>query len=56
MIEPAKGEYKHIFGHEKNVKVLGTNPIYTKLLKIYPFKFPKGIHILEHIRWISRNL
>ena len=49
VIEPAKGEYKHIFGHEKNVKVLGTNPLYTDILKINPFKFPKGIHILEHI-------
>lgn len=49
VIEPAKGEYKHIFGYEKNVKVLGTNLLYTDILKINPFKFPKGIHILEHI-------
>ena len=34
---------------KKNVKVLGTNPVYTDLLKINPFKFPKGIHVLEHI-------
>ena len=49
VIEPAKGEYKRIFGHKRNVTVLGTNPAFTKLLKINPFKFPKGIHVLEHV-------
>ena len=49
VIEPAKGEYKRIFGHKRDVIVLGTNPAFTKLLKINPFKFPKGIHVLEHI-------
>lgn len=49
IIEPAKGEYKRVFGHRKNVTVLGTNPAYSKLLKINPFRFPKGIHVLEHI-------
>ena len=46
VIEPAKGEYKDVFG---NVNVYGTNPFKTPLLKINPFKFPKGVHILEHI-------
>ena len=49
VIEPAKGEYKRAFGHRKGVTVYGTNPAYTKLLKINPFKFPKGIHVLEHV-------
>lgn len=49
IIEPAKGEYKNIFGNQHDVHVLGTNPQYTDLLRINPFKFPKGIHILEHI-------
>ena len=49
VIEPAKGEYKRVFGHKRNVTVLGTNPSFTKLLKINPFRFPKGIHVLEHI-------
>lgn len=49
VIEPAKGEYKRFFGHKKNVKVFGTNPEHTALLKINPFKFSKGIHVLEHI-------
>ncbi len=48
VIEPAKGEYKHVFAQE-DVQVYGTNPYYTPLLKINPFRFPKGIHVLEHI-------
>lgn len=47
IIEPAKGEYKQVFGDEFNV--FGTNPSYTELLKINPFKFEQGIHVLEHI-------
>lgn len=49
VIEPAKGEYKHIFGADKDVLVFGTNPSLTPLLKINPFSFPYGIHILEHL-------
>lgn len=49
VIEPAKGEYKNVFGNNKGVRVLGTNPFYSELIRINPFKFPKGIHILEHI-------
>jgi DNA helicase HerA-like ATPase len=49
VIEPAKGEYKNVFGSKSDVQVYGTNPQYTNLLRINPFKFPKGIHILEHI-------
>ena len=49
VIEPAKGEYKHVFGHHEDVTVLGTNPLQAELLKINPFKFPEGIHVLEHI-------
>lgn len=46
IIEPAKGEYKNVFG---NVNVFGSNPLVTPLLRINPFRFPNGIHILEHI-------
>lgn len=49
IIEPAKGEYKNMFGSRKDVTVLGTNPMYSELLRINPFKFPSKIHILEHI-------
>ena len=48
VIEPAKGEYKYVFG-DSDAKVYGTNPYITPLLQINPFRFPKGIHVLEHI-------
>lgn len=46
VIEPAKGEYKDVFGNEH---IYGTNPLKTPLLRINPFKFPDGVHVLEHI-------
>lgn len=46
IIEPAKGEYKNVFG---NANIFGSNPELTDLLRINPFRFPKGIHVLEHI-------
>ena len=49
VIEPAKGEYKNVFGHREDVLVLGTNPLQAQMLKINPFKFPERIHVLEHI-------
>ncbi|MFL9925038.1 ATP-binding protein [Herbaspirillum lusitanum] len=49
VIEPAKGEYKHVFGHHPDVQVFGTNPAYGTLLRINPFRFEAGIHILEHV-------
>lgn len=49
IIEPAKGEYKNVFGNNRNVSVYGTNPSYVELLKINPFSFPKEIHVYEHI-------
>ncbi|KYH31387.1 AAA-like domain protein [Clostridium tepidiprofundi DSM 19306] len=49
VIEPAKGEYKEVFGGRKDIYVFGTNPKYCDLLKINPFKFPEDIHVLEHI-------
>lgn len=58
VIEPAKGEYKKVFGNMDDVSVYGTNPNLSKLLKINPFNFPNeyegfkkdnSIHILEHL-------
>ncbi|MDD6488252.1 MAG: DUF87 domain-containing protein [Clostridia bacterium] len=49
VVEPAKGEYKSVFGMENDVSVYGTNPELTPMLRINPFSFPKGIHILEHL-------
>ena len=49
VVEPAKGEYKNIFGNRKDINVFGTNARLTPMLKINPFKFPDDIHVLEHI-------
>ncbi len=49
VIEPSKGEYKHVFGNQDNVSVYGTNPVLSPLLRINPFSFPKGVHIFEHL-------
>ncbi|MGI6019768.1 MAG: ATP-binding protein [Marvinbryantia sp.] len=51
VVEPAKGEYKDVLGKKKDVVVYGTNPLIEnmELLRINPFRFPKSIHVLEHM-------
>lgn len=49
VIEPAKGEYKNVFGREPNVKVYGTNSRKTELLRLNPFWFNEDVDVLEHI-------
>ncbi|MBI9109964.1 ATP-binding protein [Maridesulfovibrio ferrireducens] len=49
IIEPAKGEYKDVFGGYKRVSTFGTNCTFTPLLRMNPFSFPKEIHVTEHI-------
>ena len=49
VIEPAKGEYKGVFGGVRGVSVYGTNPYQTELLRVNPFAFPDKIHVMEHI-------
>lgn len=49
VIEPAKGEYKDVFGNESDVSVYGTNPNVSVLLKLNPFSFPNTVHIFEHM-------
>ena len=49
VIEPAKGEYKDVFGNWDDVNVFSTNPKIAPLININPFKFSESIHILEHI-------
>lgn len=49
VIEPAKGEYKNLFGNDANVTVYGTNPKKTKLLNINPFWFNDDVSVHEHI-------
>lgn len=49
VIEPAKGEYKNVFGQFPDVSVYGTNPKKFELLRMNPFRFPADIHVLEHL-------
>lgn len=49
VIEPAKGEYKQVFGGLPDVSVYGTNFKMANLLRLNPFSFPDEIHVLEHI-------
>lgn len=49
VVEPAKGEYKDVFGHWHDVNVFSSNPNVAELININPFKFPKSIHVLEHV-------
>lgn len=49
VVEPAKGEYKDAL-KGLGVRVFGTNPKLTPMLRINPFKFPSDkIHIYEHL-------
>ncbi len=49
VVEPAKGEYKDVFGADAGVSVYGTNPEHALLLRLNPFSFPAGMHVLEHL-------
>lgn len=51
VVEPAKGEYKSVFGRYADVITYGTNPNIRDILmlRINPFRFPKHTHILEHL-------
>lgn len=49
VVEPAKGEYKDIFGNWPDVNVFSTNPKIAPLINLNPFMFPESIHVLEHV-------
>lgn len=49
IVEPAKGEYKQIFGGLKGIKIFTTDPNSYRILRINPFQFPNNIHLLSHI-------
>lgn len=49
VIEPAKGEYKDVFGAADDFHVYGSNPRMSDLLCINPFEFPDGIDVYEHV-------
>ncbi len=49
VIEPAKGEYKQVFGGLKGIRIFTTDPNVYKMLRINPFQFPENLHVLTHI-------
>ena len=49
VIEPAKGEYKRYYGSLEGIHVYCTNPKFYSMLRINPFRFNQGIHVLEHL-------
>lgn len=49
VVEPAKGEYKDVFGNWPDVNVFSTNPKIAPLVNLNPFMFPDSIHVLEHV-------
>ena len=49
VIEPAKGEYKDVFGSWNDVNVFSTNPNVAEMVTINPFMFPESVHVLEHV-------
>lgn len=49
IIEPAKGEYRNEFRNIPNINLFSTNPQIDQMLKMNPFSFCDGIHILEHL-------
>lgn len=54
IIEPAKGEYKQVFGGLKGIKIFTTDPNSYRILKINPFQFPDNIHLLSHVEQLMQ--
>lgn len=54
VIEPAKGEYKMVFGNLEKVNIFTTDANTYRLLRINPFQFPDKIHILSHIEQVMQ--
>ena len=49
IIEPAKCEYRNQFRNIPKINLFSTNPQIDQMLKLNPFSFCEGIHILEHL-------
>lgn len=49
VIEPAKGEYKQVFGRVEQIQIFTTSIDTYKFIRLNPFQFPDEIHILSHI-------
>ena len=54
VVEPAKGEYKMVFGNLEKVNIFTTDANTYRLLRINPFQFPDKIHILSHIEQLMQ--
>jgi hypothetical protein len=54
VVEPAKGEYKTVFGNLERVNIFTTDANTYRLLRINPFQFPEKIHILSHIEQLMQ--
>ena len=55
VIEPAKGEYKDVFGNWSDVNVYSTNPKLAELININPFFFQSFLisKVIKGIDWIN---
>lgn len=53
-VEPAKGEYKQVFGGLKGVNIFTMDTGSYRFLRINPFQFPQQIHILSHIEQLMQ--
>ena len=49
VIEPAKGEYKQVFGRLDKIQIFTTNIDTYKMIRLNPFQFPEELHVLAHI-------
>lgn len=54
VIEPAKGEYKMVFGNLDKINIFTTDANTYRLLRVNPFQFPEKIHILSHIEQVMQ--
>ncbi len=49
IVEPVKGEYKQLLGKLPGIQVYSTDPRKNRMLRINPFQFRDGVHVLTHI-------
>ena len=54
IVEPAKGEYKQIFGNLDRINIYTTDQNTYRLLRINPFYFSDKIHVLSHIEQLQQ--
>lgn len=54
VVEPAKGEYKQIFGNLEHINIYTTEQNTYNFLRINPFYFQNEIHVLSHIEQLQQ--